>query len=52
MTREEAIAWIKEHHDTQMEKCKDSEAMRMAISALEQQQKDEDLAAEIAKNEL
>ena len=33
MTREEAIEWIKSHHDTQMD-CKDSEAMRMTIEAL------------------
>ena len=37
MTREEAIEWIKAHHDYQMDGCKDSEVMRMAIKALEQE---------------
>lgn len=36
MEIKEAIEWIKTHHDTQM-KADDSEAMRMAIAALEKQ---------------
>lgn len=36
MEIKEAIEWIKKHHDTQMNS-DDSEAMRMAISALENQ---------------
>lgn len=36
MEIKEAIEWIKTHHDTQV-KTNDSEAMRMAISALEKQ---------------
>ena len=34
MTNKEAIKWITEHHDTQMN-ANDSEAMRKAIKALE-----------------
>lgn len=37
MEIKEAIEWIKTHHDTQV-KTDDSEAMRMAIAALEKQE--------------
>ena len=36
MTEQEAIKWIKGHHDTQMA-CKDSEAMRIAIDCIKKQ---------------
>lgn len=36
MTEQEAIKWIKRHHDTQMA-CKDGEAMRIAIECIKKQ---------------
>jgi len=35
MTNKEAIEWIKAHHDFEMD-CQDSQAMRLAIKALEE----------------
>lgn len=37
MTEKEAIKWIKKHHDTEMDNCKDSEAMRIAIECIKKQ---------------
>lgn len=37
MTKEEAIKWIKEHHCTDLDGCKDSTAMKMAVEALQRE---------------
>ena len=37
MTEKEAIKWIKKHHDTEMDNCKNSEAMRIAIECIKKQ---------------
>ena len=51
MTREEAIAWLKDHHSIDLN-TQDDEAHRMAIKALEQQPILDKIRAEIAEIQL